>query len=92
MSTNIYSSRNLTSKKPKNKKMQQKNKQEEFSEKYLHLMDSNPNLSKLMSRFINDPLSQMPSVTESYIYHNSLAKSKLNPNYSLTSKNFISYI
>lgn len=61
-------------------------KEEDFSTKYLSLIEKNSNLSKLMSKFINDPTSKMNSVTESYIHQCTMAQKPFNNSKSHISK------
>ena len=61
-------------------------KQETIATKYLNLVDKNKNLTKLMSKFINDPTNKMKSVCQSYYYHSNLANQQFNSIRSQISK------
>lgn len=58
----------------------------ELASRYLDLIDSNESLSKLMSKFLNNPHSKLESVCQSYYYHSNLARERVSRGQSLIGK------
>ena len=55
----------------------------QLASRYLDLIDSNESLSKLMSKFLNNPHSKLESVCQSYYYHSNLARERASRGQSL---------